>query len=63
MYAYKIVGKNCGRDKSGNFICTCGKCEVLPAASELSGEEKEIILFLRNHPQNRSKLIKLLSEL
>lgn len=63
MYAYKIVGKNCGRDKSGKFICTCGKCEIIPAISELQDEEKEIIYFLRNHPQSRSKLIKLLSEL
>ena len=63
MYAYKIVGKNCGRDKNGNFICTCGKCEIIPTVSELQEEEKEIIRFLRNHPQNRSKLIKLLSGL
>jgi len=24
---YAIVGKNCGRDKSGIFRCVCGKCK------------------------------------
>lgn len=26
---YKIVGKECGRDKNGVFRCKCGKCRPL----------------------------------
>lgn len=26
---YRIVGKQCGRDKNGVFVCVCGKCELI----------------------------------
>lgn len=29
MYGYRVVGKNCGRDRDGVFHCFCGKCECL----------------------------------
>lgn len=28
-YAYKIVGRDCGRDRNGVFHCVCGQCRPL----------------------------------
>lgn len=29
VWAFRIVGKECGRDISGTFYCNCGKCRPL----------------------------------
>lgn len=29
LWAFCIVGENCGRDASGTFHCVCGKCHPL----------------------------------
>lgn len=38
MDAHKIIGENCGRDKSLNFLCICGKCDKLDARKRDNGD-------------------------
>ena len=57
--AFRIIGKNCGRDKHGTFHCTCVRCRPISLEVGKYGEyarrENGIYSGLYIHDFQRSK--------